>query len=835
MAIYNQNTKFSNEERYLKNLMMTTDNVKEANWAKNELSKLYESAVLSGQEKDWEEGSKNRTATDKAGRDKQNGLLSKGSTEVNGLAAEYRKGQKPGQHEMRDIYGTVTGVKRPFQEQENWDQGRNSREENFDIRKPGLNGGFDSLGREASANELTPDEQRLIETIFAAAEQVRQEKKAGNTQESSGLSSDNSSSGKTITGAMENDTGGKTGSGRGTASQISRAGQDIGVRATNLSQGNSVDYHNTTGDITIVTDEGYKTVLKKGKDYYIGSDNKAYYINNPSMAVKTFGGQDNDWQFSEDGTKLTNKSTGYMLEEGKDYYTGSDGIPYYYSDVRTSNTAKGTGVDYDPKGTISLRYTNGRKNDLKEGKQYYIGADGKAHYFSGPPSPNPDGMDEDDGDPLWLVDDIFEGWDEEDDEIPYAPYNDDDDDDWGDVLDDDEGLKTESTVMKSGNSYLSSGTGVDKKVADGLYYDSSDGSYTRVKNGHAYQVTYLDPRYGKIRREYKKLNPSDAISYSMDENGNITKTVNGSPYLIEVGESKYYRIANEYLAAEVGDKTGSVLRDDLINKIPGLNLNWTKDDEGNRIITITVDNEEAKEPLAVLEDKGNGYFEATNGIISCQKDEASGKMKVVDERQWSTDDRYIVYDRIKGGNYDDWFVSQGFNDLATDNKGHFGIDMYPVDEKGNKILNAEVKAVADGKIYYAGLGNDNGWHIVIESSINGKTYYQFYAHLQEDAVSELENKLTNGETIKVKAGDIIGLMGGSGTDGKKQYSDHLHFGIFTFNGKLPDDANPFGYYVKDRNERIPANEPQYYGSREGYNYTFYDPMLFLDSNGSILK
>ena len=60
------------------------------------------------------------------------------------------------------------------------------------------------------------------------------------------------------------------------------------------------------------------------------------------------------------------------------------------------------------------------------------------HYFTGPPSPNPAGMDDDDGDPLWLVDDIFEGWDDEDDEIPYAPYNDDDDDDWGDVLDDDD-------------------------------------------------------------------------------------------------------------------------------------------------------------------------------------------------------------------------------------------------------------------------------------------------------------------------------------------------------------------------------------------------------------
>ena len=326
---------------------------------------------------------------------------------------------------MRDIYGTVTGVKRPSQEQENRDQGRNSREENFDIRKTGLNGGFDSLGREAAANELTPDERRLIETIFAAAEQVRQEKKAAsgnadglisNTQDGNGISSDNSSSGKTITGVMENDIGGKTGSGRGTASQISRAGQDIEVRATNLSQGNSVYYDNGTGDITITTDEGYKTVLKKGKDYYIGQDNKAYYINKPAMAIASSGGQDNDWQFSEDGTKLTNKATGYVLDEGKDYYTGSDGVAYYYNDVRASNAENGTGVEYDHKGRISLNYIDGSSDLLREGEQYYIGADGKPYYFEGPPSPNPEGMDDDDGDPLWLVDDIFEGWNEEEEE-----------------------------------------------------------------------------------------------------------------------------------------------------------------------------------------------------------------------------------------------------------------------------------------------------------------------------------------------------------------------------------------------------------------------------------
>ena len=535
MAIYNQNTNFGNEERYLKKLL-TSDNIKEANWAKNELSKLYESAGLSGQEKDWGEGAKNRTAADKAGRDKQNGLLSKGSKDVNAQAAGYQKGQIPGQNEMRDIYGTVTGVKRPSHEQENRDQGRNSREENFDIRKAGLNRGFDRLGREAAANELTPDEQRLIETIFAAAEQVRQEKKAGNTQEGNGLFSDNSSSGKTITRAVENDN--KTGSGRGVA------GQDIEVRATNLSQGNSVDYDNTTGDITIVTDEGYKTVLKKGKDYYIGSDNKAYYINNPSMAVETSGGQDNDWQFSEDGTKLTNKQNGYVLEEGKDYYTGSDGIPYYYSDVRASNAAKGTGVDYDPKGKISLNYIDGSSDLLREGEQYYIGADGKAHYFNGPPSPNPDGIDDDDGDPLWLVDNIFEGWDEEDDEIPYAPYNDDDDDDWGDVLEDDDLPKWDDGRDEEDGGE-DSGTLKDGDLKY-LKLSSGDNGNANVNNNQDVEVVSSNQSQGNsVVLDRGRI-------YIYTKNNRKIELVEGKDYYYKNGTAYYYNQPYNAVAYRLG-------------------------------------------------------------------------------------------------------------------------------------------------------------------------------------------------------------------------------------------------------------------------------------------
>ena len=179
---------------------------------------------------------------------------------------------------------------------------------------------------------------------------------------------------------------------------------DVEVRSANASQGNGVAYDTKTGNITVITPEGHKTVLQYGKDYYIGSDQKAYYKNDKTKAIVAVGDNNNNtWAISKDGSTIRNKQNNYRLYKGQDYYIGADGVAYFYSDVRAYNTARGVGVAWSG-NAIHLKTTDGRTYELKEGSNFYLGADGKAHYFNGPPSPNPEYWEEadDDADPDWL-------------------------------------------------------------------------------------------------------------------------------------------------------------------------------------------------------------------------------------------------------------------------------------------------------------------------------------------------------------------------------------------------------------------------------------------------
>ncbi len=152
------------------------------------------------------------------------------------------------------------------------------------------------------------------------------------------------------------------------------------------------------------------------------------------------------------------------------------------------------------------------------------------------------------------------------------------------------------------------------KQADGLYYDASDGSYTRMVNGKPYKITYKDSRYGTIRNEYNKTHTSD-IMYDMDTKGVITKYVNGTPNMVRPDEARYARVATEFLAANIGDQTNQGIRD-LAKKYPALQVNWW-DNGGDDTITIGLQN--TREPLITLTDEyEDGTYTSTNGIITCQ-------------------------------------------------------------------------------------------------------------------------------------------------------------------------------------------------------------------------
>ncbi len=181
---------------------------------------------------------------------------------------------------------------------------------------------------------------------------------------------------------------------------------DVNVRAVNESQGNTVSYSSGTSagssTITITTPGGQSKKLTEGKDYKIGSDGKAVYINNSSSSVRTSSESNGNLVSFSSGSgsgnsiiNISGNNSNTTLREGTDYYIGNDGKAYYYSNIRSTYGSQGYNVSYTSSGSqgsssISLSKPSSPYGiSLREGTDYYIGADGLAHNFIGPPSPGP--------------------------------------------------------------------------------------------------------------------------------------------------------------------------------------------------------------------------------------------------------------------------------------------------------------------------------------------------------------------------------------------------------------------------------------------------------------
>ena len=113
-------------------------------------------------------------------------------------------------------------------------------------------------------------------------------------------------------------------------------------------------------------------------------------------------------------------------------------------------------------------------------------------------------------------------------------------------------------------------------------------------------------------------------------------------------------------------------------------------------------------------------------------------------------------------------------------KKHTGIDLCGVHH-------AEVLAVADGEVTFAGSQSGYGNCVEIRHVVNGETVYSFYAHLSRIDVEV-------GDTIV--QGNVIGLEGGDpATDPNPGTSTghHLHFEIRTRSGSNEFAVNPENY------------------------------------------
>jgi murein DD-endopeptidase MepM/ murein hydrolase activator NlpD len=115
--------------------------------------------------------------------------------------------------------------------------------------------------------------------------------------------------------------------------------------------------------------------------------------------------------------------------------------------------------------------------------------------------------------------------------------------------------------------------------------------------------------------------------------------------------------------------------------------------------------------------------------------------------------------------------------------------------------NYSVMAAASGKVSAVGYSSANGNYIIIESTVSGKTVYQFYAHLASYNVAKGDS---------VAKGQKIGVVGTSGGVGK-----HLHFAI-------ADDLWSKGSYY--------GYTPPFSGNSVRYEgVTYYNPKYVIEN------
>lgn len=100
-------------------------------------------------------------------------------------------------------------------------------------------------------------------------------------------------------------------------------------------------------------------------------------------------------------------------------------------------------------------------------------------------------------------------------------------------------------------------------------------------------------------------------------------------------------------------------------------------------------------------------------------------------------------------------------------RGHEGLDFY-------SIQDPTIYSIADGTVIIdndsyngadSGLFTSYGCYVVIKDDNSNRAWY--YCHLDSNSVSAGQ---------KVKAGDRIGIMGGSGNASRSQWGRHLHLG-----------------------------------------------------------
>ena len=112
-----------------------------------------------------------------------------------------------------------------------------------------------------------------------------------------------------------------------------------------------------------------------------------------------------------------------------------------------------------------------------------------------------------------------------------------------------------------------------------------------------------------------------------------------------------------------------------------------------------------------------------------------------------------------------------------------------------KGTNKNIYSAAKGTVKYKGYSSGNGYHVILQHKMNGKTVYSLYSHLSSYKVCPAVGKA-------VTAGQMIGIMGTTGNS----TGVHLHFGVFT--GTYRKD--PLGYTKSSSVTKVTKDGTTYY-------------------------
>ena len=197
--------------------------------------------------------------------------------------------------------------------------------------------------------------------------------------------------------------------------ELVEALSNLQIRQLFESQGAKVDWDGATRTITITFQNGDTQTLAEGEDFHI-VNGVAHFIVREAHKVTDYvpnakwdaATRTISYLDSAGNPMLDKNGEPIVLREHVDFYCSSEGKAYYYNNVRTMLEASGATVDYQktPGGGSTIAIAGitaataaiagaliiGERVVLTEGVHYYIGADGRAHFYDktfGAPPPGP--------------------------------------------------------------------------------------------------------------------------------------------------------------------------------------------------------------------------------------------------------------------------------------------------------------------------------------------------------------------------------------------------------------------------------------------------------------